>query len=98
MCKPSPIGLNTLFDFFLYSSTNKEKGITIVGSSSQQQFISYQELYTKAIQYLSFFKSNGIKIGDELIINSSNNKQGEFFYSFWDSRRRAHIQQCHNRS
>jgi acyl-CoA synthetase (AMP-forming)/AMP-acid ligase II/3-oxoacyl-(acyl-carrier-protein) synthase/acyl carrier protein len=82
MYHPSHLGNISLTDILFNSSKLKWRGITLV-FGSENKFISYRQLYQNSIIYLNFFKSKGIKPGDELLINSTLNYSGEFLYAFW---------------
>lgn len=73
---------STLFEALIAVSQCEDRGITIV-TTGNQKFISYQQLFQRAIQYLNYFKDEGVNRGDELMISSAVNENGEFFYSFW---------------
>lgn len=58
-----------------------EIGVTFIFSSSEEQFVSYHELYKKASQMLGALQRLGIQKGNELVIQTGNN--GTFLTLFW---------------
>ena len=58
-----------------------ERGITFIRSRTEEKFVSYNELYGKALSVLCELKSRGLKEGDELILQIEDNEQ--LLYVFW---------------
>lgn len=73
--------INTLQDLILKQSENFEQGITIINSSTDETFISYEELNKNAISILGYFQEIGLKEGDELIFQLKHPRH--FIEIFW---------------
>lgn len=71
----------TLVVSFLNNNEIEDKGVTFIGESKEDKFVSYKELYHLALKHLSFLYSQDIKCGDKLIFQIENNH--DFVISFW---------------
>ncbi|PYG87829.1 fengycin family lipopeptide synthetase D/tyrocidine synthetase-3 [Ruminiclostridium sufflavum DSM 19573] len=58
-----------------------EKGITFINGEEDKSYLSYRSLYNKAHNYLFLLQNNGLKAGDELIIQLEDNES--FICIFW---------------
>lgn len=72
--------IDTLIEAFEKSS-NLDSGINFIYSKTDEEFIKYRELYHTSLCVLNGMKNKGIKKGDELIFQISNNK--DFITIFW---------------
>jgi polyketide synthase PksJ len=63
------------------STSHSRAGIHFVLPEGAEEFISYQELYQKALLVLGALQQKGIAAGDELIIQLEDNRS--FLYLFW---------------
>jgi len=57
------------------------KGITFINGTSQEEFLSYKDLYDRSIQLLAVLQVNGLKTNDELIIQITDTRS--FLIVFW---------------
>ncbi|MBO9732433.1 MAG: amino acid adenylation domain-containing protein [Chitinophaga sp.] len=73
----------TLPEILLRRKDVKEKGITFISGSNNEEFLSYQQLYTKAVSWLGFLQDSGLKPGDELVLQIEDHKT--FLQIFWAS-------------
>ncbi len=71
----------TLVTSFLKNNEIEDKGVTFIGESREDEFVSYKKLYRLALKHLSFLHSKGVKCGDKLIFQIDNNQH--FVVSFW---------------
>ncbi len=71
----------SLVDLIRANSTIKKKGITFVKSAKEDRFISYAELYKKALRILHILQVKGIQPGEELVFQIEDNEQ--FLILFW---------------
>ncbi len=60
---------------------NHVKGITFINGEKDETYLSYKDLYGKALGYLYHLQSNGLKPGMELIFQLNDNET--FLYTFW---------------
>lgn len=56
-------------------------GVTFIGGSGQEDFLSYNNLYVAALKVLSVLQDSGLKPRDELIFQVNDNKA--FIQIFW---------------
>ncbi|MFB6456951.1 amino acid adenylation domain-containing protein [Chitinophaga sp. Hz27] len=70
-----------LSDILLEKSLLINKGITFIESGSHEHFVSYQDLYKHALCALFYLQQNGIKPGDELVLQVEDNNA--FLTIFW---------------
>jgi amino acid adenylation domain-containing protein len=68
---------NPLADFLLESDT----GIVFIKSSSNEEYLSYKDIFRKASTLLFQLQSKGLRSGDELIISVDDNEY--FITLFW---------------
>ncbi|WP_160679880.1 condensation domain-containing protein [Clostridium sp. C8-1-8] len=71
---------SNLIEAFLYQAENSNNGITFVNVESKE-YISYKELFIYVKEVLSYFRSVGIKRGENIILQLNN--PYEFIVSFW---------------
>lgn len=71
----------TLVVSFLENNEIEDKGVTFIGESKEDKFVSYKDLYHSALKHLSFLYSQNVKCGDKLIFQIENNH--DFVVSFW---------------
>lgn len=57
------------------------RGITFVEGDEKERFISFKQLYEKALTYLFHLQSKGLKPGDELVFQIDAN--WDFILTFW---------------
>lgn len=72
------INLSSLFGDL---SNVKEKGITFITSSEDEEYVSYKDIYDKSMAILGSLQQARIKHGSELIFQIEDNKS--FIYLFW---------------
>lgn len=65
----------------LTTSISEEKGITFINNNTDDIFMSYKELYDRALNMLYHMISKGLKAGSELVFQIEDNKQ--FLITFW---------------
>ncbi|MEW7293165.1 amino acid adenylation domain-containing protein [Aquimarina sp. 2304DJ70-9] len=65
----------------LESRQNSTKGITFIEGSEKENFLSYNELYHKAVAKLSYLQEKGIKPQNELVFQINDNES--FIILFW---------------
>ena len=70
---------NSLVDLIANKSVNK--GITFISGECNEVFISYSDLYEKALRVLYNLQKNGIHHGNELVFQIKDNY--EFVCCFW---------------
>lgn len=71
----------TLNDALLRLKDSDSTGITIIRGISNEEFVSYKELFAKACYTLHNFQINGVREGDEVMIQIEDSK--EFLVVFW---------------
>ncbi|MCW3466089.1 non-ribosomal peptide synthetase [Chitinophaga nivalis] len=59
----------------------KDKGVTFIERSNQEEFLSYHELYKAALHGLSYLQQAGMQPQDELVFQINDNKN--FVIVFW---------------
>ncbi|MCK4260752.1 MAG: non-ribosomal peptide synthetase, partial [Halanaerobiales bacterium] len=57
------------------------KGITFIYSEHEEAYVSYEEMYKKSLIYLKNLQNKGIKPGNEIIFQLSDNQ--DFIYNLW---------------
>ena len=70
---------NSLVDLIVNKPV--KKGVTFISGESDEVFISYSDLYEKAIRILYNLQKNGIRNGNELVFQIKDNY--EFVCCFW---------------
>ncbi|WP_312654284.1 non-ribosomal peptide synthetase [Aminipila sp.] len=65
----------------LRNAMNNGNGITFINSSSDDLFLSYSQIYQRALSLLFYLQKEGIKPQDELIFQLDN--QQDFIIAFW---------------
>ena len=58
-----------------------QKGITFINGEQNISHLSYKYLYEKAQMYLAMLQNNGLKVGDQLILQLDDNE--DFICIFW---------------
>ncbi len=58
-----------------------DKGIIFIEDSKNDVFMTYEELYIKALGILGFLQTKGVKPGDEIVLQILDN--GSFVCAFW---------------
>jgi surfactin family lipopeptide synthetase A len=56
-------------------------GVTFIEKSDQEDFLSYEILYSKALKGLAYLQDRGVRPGDELVFQLEDNKT--FVITFW---------------
>lgn len=74
-------GFDTLTAALSALRVNTERGIFVIRSSKEEEFVSYADLYSNACYTLANLRSYGIRPGDELMIQVDDSK--EFLVLFW---------------
>lgn len=74
------LGQQTLLSS-LRSAAERESGVTFVDSRTEQEFLSYKELYSHACTLLSQLQAAGAGQGDEVVFQIASNK--DFLLAFW---------------
>jgi len=59
----------------------EDKGITFIEGENKETFLSYKNLYKKALEVLGFLQFRGIKASDELVFQIEDNEK--FMCTFW---------------
>ena len=62
-------------------SNDNNKGVTFISSDAEEIFVTYKELYEKAVGILGYLNLRGLKAGDELILQIDDNK--DYIFMFW---------------
>ncbi len=65
----------------LQASLTEERGIIFIGTDSSDVFLSYTELYDRALKVLYKLQVSGIKPGSELVFQLEDNM--DFLLTFW---------------
>lgn len=71
----------TLTDVLLSRRDVSDIGVTFIRSETEEEFLSYRELYKEAQNCLHYLQDKGLKAGDDLIIQLEDNKA--FVTIFW---------------
>ncbi len=61
--------------------SSENTGITFIAKSNSEHFLSYRELYERALRGLYFLQSQGVRPGSELVFQTDDNET--FIISFW---------------
>lgn len=72
---------STLVDLIEERKNEEKKGITFILGDTEEEFVSYKQLYQTSLRLLYSFQQLGYKQGDEVIFQIDNNDR--FVYSFW---------------
>lgn len=59
----------------------KDKGIRFINSKKNSKFVTFENLYKKALHILNYLQSKGLKSGDELVFQLQENE--DIIYIFW---------------
>lgn len=73
--------ISTLITAFGRQSQRTDRGITFINSSTEEQFISYAELYQQSIYTLGKLQEQGLSAGNQVILQIEDNKT--FLHTFW---------------
>jgi acyl-CoA synthetase (AMP-forming)/AMP-acid ligase II len=57
----------TLQELLIKLRNTKNKGVPFITTGDREEFISYQQLYSTALQYLGHLQINGLEAGDEAV-------------------------------
>lgn len=60
---------------------NSDRGIIFIEGSKEEKFVSYKDLYEESLKALGALQVNGVKHGDEVILQIKKNDN--FLYMFW---------------
>lgn len=71
----------TLCEVLLCNKGTQDKGITFILGENEELYLSYKDLYNKALSYLYHLQEKGVKPGDELIFQIGDNLR--FICTFW---------------
>lgn len=71
----------SLTNALLVAANESNKGITFVSADGTDEWCSYRYLYQSALYVLGNLQRNGLKPGDELVIQAENNR--DFLFIFW---------------
>lgn len=72
---------NTLIELIQLRSTTSDSGITFIESGSQENYLSYRELYDCSLIVLGHLQTQGISAGEELVFQIEDNRT--FITLFW---------------
>ncbi|WP_298510525.1 non-ribosomal peptide synthetase [uncultured Kordia sp.] len=72
---------NTLVSYLKRNAHYSEKGITFISAADSEEFLSYKDLYQKALFCLYNLQSKGIEKGDEVVFQINDNRS--FMILFW---------------
>ena len=71
----------TLIDTLRALKSREDKGITFINGATEEHFMGYEELYSKAMGALGHLQKKGLLPGDELVIQLEDN--ASFVVLFW---------------
>ncbi|MZQ80577.1 amino acid adenylation domain-containing protein [Paenibacillus sp. 5J-6] len=71
----------SLVDVIQRKATMEEKGITYIHSETEEQYVSYRNIYNNALRLLSHLQDRGVKPGSEIIFQLDHNNY--FIEAFW---------------
>ncbi len=71
----------TLKDILENEKSNEKKGIIFINEQQDEKYVTYKEVYNKALSVLGFIQDNGVKPGDELLLQIKENEL--FIYTIW---------------
>ena len=75
------LNYKSLVEALQYNSNNGNNGITFINGKNNDCFLSYKEIYFRALEILNNLQNKGINPGDELIFQIQDNKS--FLLNFW---------------
>lgn len=75
------MGITNLTELLKQRRAYHNIGITFIEKSNREEFLSYGELYEKALCYLFYLQDSGVKPKDELVLQIEDNKI--FIIAFW---------------
>jgi amino acid adenylation domain-containing protein len=75
------IDMNTLSDLMISRGNIEDKGITFIINETEEHFLSYQDLYHRAIQLLYQLQQRNVKPGEEVVFQIDDNQK--FLIVFW---------------
>lgn len=73
--------MESLVELLLNNRTLSGKGMKLVRSRQEERFVSYEELYDRALKVLYRLQFSGLAQGDELILQIDDEEH--FLYIFW---------------
>ena len=74
----------TLAEGLIKSAANSsEKGVFLIKGESDEKFIPYKYVYLEALRVLYNLQANGLKKGDELVLQIKDTDNELFIYTFW---------------
>ena len=65
---------NTLVSYLKRNAHYSEKGITFIAGADSEEFLSYKDLYQKALFCLYNVQNKGVAEGDEVVFQIEDNK------------------------
>lgn len=72
---------STLISALKRAATGPARGITFIQEEKAEQFLSYSELYAKALSALGYLQRQGIPEGAEVVFQLEDNR--DFLIAFW---------------
>ncbi|HEY8344958.1 MAG TPA: SDR family NAD(P)-dependent oxidoreductase [Bacillota bacterium] len=63
----------SLVDVIIARSTLKDRGVTFIEGDNDEVFLSYQELFNKAIHLLGYLQAKGVKPTEEVVFQIEDN-------------------------
>lgn len=73
--------IRSLVDVIEFRKDLHDKGINYINDEKDEVFVSYNQLYTRALDILYLLQSKGIGPGQELVLQIEDNEA--FLYMFW---------------
>lgn len=74
---------NTLTELICSFDDTTKEGVRFIRNREEERFITYRELYKKALFVLYNLQSKGLRAGDELLFQIKDENNEEFVYIFW---------------
>ncbi|MFO7161460.1 MAG: acyl-CoA synthetase, partial [[Clostridium] cellulosi] len=71
----------TLTELLVARKNEEQRGITFILDSNKEEFVSYKDLYYKALKLLGSLQKYGFRPGDKVIFQIDDNRS--FINSFW---------------
>ncbi|UOE58258.1 AMP-binding protein [Priestia filamentosa] len=75
--------IDNLCSIFMTIREEREKGITFIKSSKEQEKLSYYDLYRKSLKMLSTLQQRGLTPGDKVIFQIPDRYNEDFIVLFW---------------
>lgn len=73
--------IKTLAEMLAARKNDQNKGITFIKGEHEEHFISYKELYSRALSFLHALQDRGLRPGDEAVFQIEDNET--FVTAFW---------------